>query len=209
MAAETLTTFLLIRHAVHELGGDTIVGRLAGVGLSSEGRAQAEGLVERLEGVAIDAVYSSPVQRTLETAGPLARSVDLRVEVCDDVQEIDYGDWTGRRLESLRDAPEWGRWNSFRSGSRAPSGESMIEVQTRVMACLMRLRQQHPSGCVVVFSHGDVIKAAVAYCLGAPLDLFQRIEISPTSISVIAVGDRGPWVVCTNSLARVSELPTL
>jgi probable phosphoglycerate mutase len=85
----------------------------------------------------------------------------------------------------------------------------MIDVQTRVMACLMRLRQQHPDGRVVVFSHGDVIKAAVAYCLGAPLDLFQRIEISPTSISVIVIGDRGPWVVCTNSLARVSELPTL
>jgi broad specificity phosphatase PhoE len=85
----------------------------------------------------------------------------------------------------------------------------MIAVQTRVMACLMQLRVAHRGQCVALVSHGDVIKTAVAYCLGVPIDLFQRIEISPGSISVIAVGELGPWILCTNNVARIAELPAL
>jgi broad specificity phosphatase PhoE len=96
MAAEALTTFLLIRHAVHELGGGTIAGRRPGVGLSPEGRAQAEDLADRLEGVRIDAVYCSPLERTMETALALATARDVAVQTCEDLQEIDYGEWTGR-----------------------------------------------------------------------------------------------------------------
>jgi len=208
MATDTLTTFLLVRHALHELGGGTIAGRRDGVRLSDEGRAQADELAGRLDGVRIDAVYSSPMERTLETSRPLARRIGAPVQVCEDLHEIEYGEWTGARLDSLRGAPEWVRWNSFRSGSRPPGGESMIDVQRRVVSCLMRLRRRHPAGRVVLVSHGDVIKAAVAYCLGAPLDLFQRIEISPASVNVIVIGDEGPWVVCTNSVTRLEQLPT-
>jgi probable phosphoglycerate mutase len=209
MAAEALTTFLLIRHAVHELGGGTIAGRRPGVSLSPHGREQADELVRRLEGVPIDALYCSPMERTQQTAGQLAAHRGVTVRTCEDIHEIDYGDWTGEQLVALRGGEQWDRWNSFRSGHRTPNGESMLEVQTRVVACLMRLREEHRGGCVALVSHGDVIKAAVAYCLGAPLDLFQRMEISPASVSVVAIGDLGPWVLCTNNVARLPELPTL
>lgn len=209
MAAEALTTFLLIRHAVHELGSETIAGRRSGVKLSPHGRAQADELVQRLDGVRIDALYASPMQRTQETAGPLAARLGVSTRTCADLHEIDYGDWTGQRLDALRGGQQWQQWNSFRSGHRTPNGESMLDVQTRVVACLLRLREEHRGQCVALVSHGDVIKAAVAYCLGAPLDLFQRMEISPASVSVVAFGDLGPWVMCTNSVARLPELPTL
>jgi len=208
MAADALTTFLLIRHALHELGGDTIAGRRPGVRLSPDGRVQADGLVPRLAGISVDALYCSPMERTQQTAAPLAAGLGLTVQTCEDLHEIDYGDWTGRRLDELRGGEHWERWNSYRSGHRVPNGESMLHIQTRVMALLMRLREEHRGERVALVSHADVIKAAVSYCLGAPLDLFQRIEISPASVSVVAVGDLGPWVLCVNNVGRLDGLPT-
>ncbi|MCU1504204.1 MAG: Phosphoglycerate mutase [Ilumatobacteraceae bacterium] len=202
-----MTTFLLIRHGVHELGGDRIAGRLPGVHLSAEGRAQAEQLVARLDGVPIDAVHASPMERTRETASPLARARALELELCEDLLEIDYGEWTGCHLDALGDDVRWRRWNSFRSGHRVPSGESMVEVQTRAAALVQRLSAQQPDGHIALVSHGDVIKALVAQYVGAPLDLFQRIEISPASVTVLVVEELGPWVVCVNHTDRLAELP--
>jgi probable phosphomutase (TIGR03848 family) len=209
VAPEALTTFLLIRHGLHGLGVDAIAGRRPGVRLSPDGRRQADALVSRLEGVRIDALYCSPMERTVETAGPLVARTGVALQICDDLHEIDYGDWTGQRLDELRGSGPWQQWNSFRSGHRAPNGESMLHIQTRVIALLMRLREEHRGECVALVSHGDVIKAAVAYCLGVPLDLFQRIEISPASISVIVIGDFGPHVLCTNNTAGPHGLPPL
>jgi probable phosphoglycerate mutase len=204
-----VTTFLLIRHALHELGGDRIAGRLPDVHLSPDGLAQAEQLAARLDGVRIDAVRASPMERTRETAAPLAARRGLRLETCDDLLEIDYGEWTGRPLDALREDERWRRWNTFRSGHRVPGGESMIEVQSRAFALLQRLSAQHPDGHLALVSHADVIKAVVAQCLGAPLDLFQRIEISPASVSVVVVAELGPWVVCVNHTDGLAALPAV
>jgi probable phosphomutase (TIGR03848 family) len=204
-----MTIFLLIRHAVHLLGSERIAGRMPDVHLSPRGQEQAQQLAKRLAAVPIRALYCSPITRAQETAQALAAQFDLPVQTCDDIQELNYGDWTGRTLEELRPLEQWKQWNSFRSGTRIPNGESMLEIQARIVSQMQRLKEQHPNEVVALVSHGDVIKAAVAYCLGVPLDMFQRIEISPASVSVVGIADYGPWVLCVNNTNEPGELPTL
>ena len=201
-----MTAFVFIRHGLHELGGDRIAGRMAGVHLSEAGRAQAAQLVPRLEGIRIDTLLCSPVARAVETATPLSHARGLDLHLCDQLIELDYGVWTGARLADLADDPRWRRWNEFRSGHRVPGGESMVEVQGRVVALLQRLAVEHPDGAFALVSHGDVIKAAVAHLLGSPLDLFLRIEISTASVTAVVVGELGPWVLCVNHTAELAQL---
>ena len=203
-----MTNFLLVRHGLHVFGADRIAGRTPAVDLSSAGRAQAEQLAERLAHIELHAIYCSPIERTVQTHAPLAARHGLTVTYSDALVEVDYGDWTGRRLDELAEDEEWRRWNAFRSGTRVPGGESMLEIQARVVAEMQRLTDRHPRQNVALVSHGDVIKAAIAYALGVPLDLFQRIEISPASVSVVQIESYGPWVLCVNNVADVAELPS-
>ena len=197
-----MTTFALIRHASHALLGHTIVGRLPGVQLSARGLREAEALASRLEGWPIQALYSSPLERARATAAAIADRLRLEVQAADELNEIDYGAWTNRTLADLREIPEWRRFNLFRSGSRIPGGESMVEVQDRMLQLIERLCCAHPEQTVALVSHGDVIKAARAYYLGVPLDLFGRIELSPASLSVIRVEPHGPQVLLINGLVE-------
>jgi probable phosphomutase (TIGR03848 family) len=199
-----MTVFYLIRHALHSLGGETIAGRTPGVHLSPDGQAQAAQLAERLAGVSLKAIYCSPLDRTRETAQPIAAKLGLPVQVCEELNELDFGDWSGQKLDDLRKLEKWRQFNSFRSGTRTPNGELMLETQARIICEMGRLRERHPDEYVALVSHGDVIKSAVAYCLGVHLDMFQRIEISPASVSVVAIADYGPWVLCVNN---TSDLP--
>jgi broad specificity phosphatase PhoE len=187
-----MTTFALIRNAEHGLLGHTIVGRAPGVRLSPEGVRQAEALAERLEGSSIRALYSSPRERARTTAAPIAARLRLEVQIPAELNEIDFGEWTNRTLADLRDVQEWRRFNIFRSGMRIPGGETMVEVQGRMLRLIERLCAIHPGQTVALIGHGDVIKATLAHYLGVPLDLFQRIEISPASISVVRVERYGP-----------------
>jgi probable phosphoglycerate mutase len=202
-----MTIFLLIRHAVHLLGSETIAGRMPDVHLSLRGQEQAQHLARRLADVPIHALYCSPITRAQETAQPLTAQFGLPVQICEDIQEINYGEWTGRTLEELRPQEQWKHWNSFRSGTRIPNGESMLEIQARVISCMQQLRERHPNEVIALVSHGDVIRAAVAYCLGVPLDMFQRIEISPASVSIIGLAEYGPSVLCVNNTNALGELP--
>ena len=197
-----MTTFALIRHASHALLGHTIVGRLPGVQLSARGLREAEALASRLEGWPIQALYSSPLERARATAAAIADRLRLEVQAADELNEIDYGPWTNRTLADLREIPEWRRFNLFRSGSRIPGGESMVEVQDRMLQLIERLRCVHPEQTLALVGHGDVIKAALAYYLGVPLDLFGRIELSPASLSVIRVEPHGPQVLLINGLVE-------
>jgi probable phosphomutase (TIGR03848 family) len=193
-----MTTFALIRHAEHGLLGHAIVGRAAGVRLSPEGSRQAEALAERLEASSIRALYSSPLERARATAAPSAARLRLEVQIADELNEIEFGEWTNRTLAELHDLEEWRWFNVFRSGSRIPGGEAMVEVQGRMLRLIERLCATHPGETVALISHGDVIKATLAYYLGVPLDLFQRIEISPASISVVRVERYAPEVLLIN-----------
>jgi probable phosphomutase (TIGR03848 family) len=193
-----MTTLALIRHASHGLVGRAIVGRAPRVPLSAEGLRQADALAERLEASSIQALYSSPLERACATAAPIAARLGVEVQIADELNEIDYGAWTNRTLAELHELEEWRRFNLFRSGSRIPGGETMIEVQERMLRLVERVCSAHPDRAIALISHGDVIKATLAYYLGVPLDLFQRIEISPASVSIVRIERYGPEVLLIN-----------
>ncbi len=199
-----MATFLFIRHGAHRLGPGWLVGRTPGIGLSEEGHAQAAGLVRRVGGLPISAVYSSPMERCRETAAPLAAHLGLTVRIAEGLNEVDFGEWTGRPFAERQGDPRWTRWNAMRSVSRAPGGESMVEVQGRIVELAARLAREHGDEVVALFSHGDVIRAALAHLLGVPLDLFQRIEISLASVSVVQLGEGGVRVLAVNNTGEVA-----
>lgn len=194
------TTVLLVRHGRTPTTGSTLPGRAPGLHLSEAGRAQAEAVAARLaslDGVA--AVYTSPLERTRETAAPIGRALGLRPRTERGLLECDFGDWTGRKLAELRKLAQWRTVQRYPSGFRFPAGESFTEMQRRVTATLARLVAAHPGATVVAVSHADPIKAAVADALGTHLDLFQRIVISPCSVSAVSFGADGPVVLAVNS----------
>jgi broad specificity phosphatase PhoE len=197
-----MTTFALIRHAAHGLLGDTIVGRMPGVALSPDGFEEAEQLAARLAASRVEVVYSSPLERAHRTAEEIAGRLGLEVQIADELNELDFGDWTNQKLTDLHALEEWWQFNRFRSGSRVPNGEAMIEVQCRLLRLIERLCALHPIQVVALVSHGDVIKAALAYYLGVPLDMFHRIEISPASVSIVRIEPYGAQVLLVNGLVE-------
>lgn len=195
-----MTTFHLIRHASNDyLVQNKIAGWLPNVHLNDTGRRQAEALAGRLGSEPIRAVYSGPLERAVETAEPLAHKFGLKVIPSEGLGEIRFGDWTDQSVPKLDQDPRWRRWNSFRSGTQAPKGDIMIEAQGRIVREMLRLRDIHPSETIALVTHGDPIKAAVAYFLGSPLDLFLRIDISPASVTTIALDENQPRVLRVNS----------
>src|SRR5947209_10471268 len=182
-----MTRFLLVRHAEHDfLTKRVIAGRQLGVHLNSLGRHQAEQLGESLALLPIDAIYCSPLERACETAAPLARKIKVEPNISEEFNEVDMGDWTNRSLAELDESPQWRQWNSFRSGTTAPNGEAMVDVQQRVLRKLSVLREKHQ--LVAIFTHADVIRATLVYFLGMPIDLLLRIEVAPGSVSAISIG---------------------
>jgi broad specificity phosphatase PhoE len=195
------TTVLLVRHAAHDRLDRVLCGRMPGVTLGEAGCSQAATLAERLGCEAVAAVYASPLARARETAELIARRLGLEVQVVDALNEIDLGDWSGRSFEELRGDSHWQRWNTARSLTRPPGGETMLEAQVRVVAAVERLCAAHPEESIVVVSHADVIKAALAHYLGLPLDATARFEIAPASISSLVVGAWGAKVLSLNEKA--------
>lgn len=193
-----MTTFHLIRHATNDYMGKTITGRMPGVSLNREGKRQAEHLATRLGNEPIAMILSSPLERAVETALPLAKQLGLDIQISEALNEIEFGDWTRQTFEHLATLDRWKQWNSFRSGGRIPDGETMIEVQARMIEEIQRLRAQYPEQTLAVFSHGDPIRAVLAYYLGVPLDLFQRIEVSPASLSTLTLNEHGPKIIAIN-----------
>jgi probable phosphomutase (TIGR03848 family) len=183
-----MTKFLLVRHATTDSVGKRLSGRLAGVHLNENGRQQASNLAEKLKGLSIAAVYSSPLERTVQTADAISKILDLKPIFCEDFLEINFGEWTNLTFQELDSEPQFKRFNSFRSFTRVPGGESMPEAQLRMIKGIEKLCHKHPDETVVIVSHSDLIKATIAYYSGIHLDMFQRIEISPASVSIIEMG---------------------
>jgi probable phosphoglycerate mutase len=192
--------FFLVRHAAHELVDRILCGRMPGVSLGEEGRAQARRVAERLARERIAAIHTSPLERAQETAAPIAEGLRLAPEVHEALNEIALGEWAGRSFEDLSQDPRWQSWNSARAMSRPPGGESMLEVQARAVGHLERARAAHPDQAVVLVSHADVIKAALLYFLGMPIDGYRLFDISPASISTLVVGDWGAKVLSMNEV---------
>jgi broad specificity phosphatase PhoE len=193
-----VTIFHLLRHGEHGLAGHVLVGRMPGVGLSERGRAEIDAVAERLAVQDIDALYASPLQRTRETAEIIGRRLDLPIGFRHDLLEIDFGEWTGATFDAIRNHPIWPLWSQHRSIAKVPGGETMRQVQRRIVEALMDLHQTHPDEIVLVVSHGDVIRAALVFALGMPLDLYSRLEISLASLSTIRVDAGGIRVLALN-----------
>ena len=193
-----MTRFLLVRHAAIDAHGRSLPGRSPGVHLNALGRQQAQALAQRLSGLPVAALYSSPLERAVETAEPIATLLGLQTATSEDFLELAFGDWTGRDIDDLAGQPAFRRFNEFRSCATIPGGESMLQAQARMVAGLERLRARHEQGSVVVVSHGDMIKGAIAHYAAIPLDLFQRIEISPASTSVVDLDDATVRILAVN-----------
>jgi probable phosphomutase (TIGR03848 family) len=195
-----MTELLLIRHAINDwVKTGRLAGWTPGVHLNPDGQVQARALGERLAGVPLAAIYSSPLERTMETAQAIAtHHPALTVQPLEQVGEVRYGQWQGAKLSALRRQKLWHTVQMYPSRAHFPSGEAIRQAQARAVDALEGLVMHHPGQRVAVVSHSDVIKLIVTHYLGAHIDLFQRIEISPASISIVRLGSDRPVIMCLN-----------
>jgi broad specificity phosphatase PhoE len=198
-----VTTFFVTRHAPHGLVDTVLVGRMPGANLDENGRAQARLIAGILADRDVTAIQSSPRERARETAQPIAERTGVPIEIAQAVDEIDVGDWTGRPFSALRDDPLWQHWNSARGSTRPPHGETMQELQARVVDHLYRISSDHPDARVVIVSHAEVIRAALLHVLELPLDDFWLLEIAPASVSTLLITGKQAEVI------RLNERPPL
>jgi probable phosphoglycerate mutase len=199
---------LLVRHGTTPTTGKLLPGRAGGLHLSEKGQAQAAAAAERIAalGTPPSAVYASPLERARETAAPIARALGLRVRTAPGLLEVDVGDWTEKPLARLARSKEWPTVQRWPQGFRFPGGESFAEMSLRSMDAVLALVAEHPGQTIVAVSHADPIKAIVAAAAGVPLDLMQRLVISPCSISALVFSPAGPLVLCVNSTGTLGEL---
>ena len=193
-----MTTVFLIRHGLTDQTGTRLPGRAPGLHLSEVGRAQAERLAERFDGVRLSAIVSSPLERCVETATPLAAAQRRPVTRRADLIEMETGDWTGRTLAGLRRTKLWGRIQRTPSQTAFPEGESFAAANARLVRAIAELAERHPRGRVAVVTHSDPIRMLLTHAAGAHLDRFQRMSVDPASVSVLAVGDGEPHLLVVN-----------
>ncbi|MGH2776030.1 MAG: MSMEG_4193 family putative phosphomutase [Actinomycetota bacterium] len=194
-----MTIFYLVRHGVTSHTGHRLSGRMPDIHLSDAGIAEAEVAATSLAKVRLKSIYSSPIDRCIETARTIAHKHHLVVRTRKDLTEVEYGTWTNKSLKTVARTKLWSSVQKWPSGTRFPGGESFVEIQSRGVAVLEDLRIRHPKDRICVVSHGDVIRLVLAHYLGIHLDLFQRILVTPASISVLSVTDSGPTVLTLNA----------
>ncbi len=195
------TLVLLVRHGATPTTGKVMPGRAPGLHLSEAGLAQAAAVAERLATLKLDAIYCSPLERACETATPTATATGLVPIEEPGLLEADVGEWTGQSLVSLAKLKEWRGVHGSPSTFRFPGGESLAELQARVVAVLDRVHAAHPGGTVACFSHSDPIRLGLVFALGAPLDAFGRVVVGTGSISALRFTDGfPPQVLTTNTV---------
>ncbi len=205
-ATRGVTRLVLARHAVTAQTGPLLSGRQPGIALSEEGRGQAAALGERLAALPVAAVYASPIERTTETAQAIACHHRLEVRALDGVLEADYGEWTGQKLAELAKTDLWKVVQRAPSRASFPGGESLAAMQARMVQALEGVVADHPGELVVVVSHADPIKAAIAHYTGVHLDLFQRIVVAPASVTAFAFSGAGVALLKCNDTGTLDDL---
>lgn len=205
---KSVSIIILVRHGHTPTTGKILPGRAKGLHLSELGKEQASKVATNLSMLDnVTAVYASPMERTLETAKPIASAFGLKVQRNRGLIEADFGKWTGRKLSDLRKLSDWEIVQKNPSLFRFPDGESFIEIQSRMVETITRISDKHRGEIVIAVSHADTIKAFLTAMLGTPLDLFQRLHISPCSVSPVILGNGSPFVLAVNaSGANISSL---
>jgi probable phosphoglycerate mutase len=203
-----MTQLLLIRHAVNEyVNTGKLAGWTPGVHLNDTGREQAKALGERLAPLPLRHIYTSPLERTRETAEAIhAHHTEIPLEEHTPIAEVRYGDWEGAKISDLRQRKMWGIVQEYPTRAYFPNGETMRGVQNRVVDAIEDLVVAHPGEMIALVFHADLIKMAVAHYLGVHLDNFQRIVISPASISTLILSHGRPFVANVNDTAHVQQL---
>ncbi len=200
-----VTTVLLVRHGLCDPVGRSIAGRGPGVHLNPAGRGQVEALATVLARLPIAAIYAGPLERARETAAPLGQQLGLPIRLSEELDELDYGEWTGRTLQSLAEDPLWQRYNRERGAVRIPGGETMGEVAARASRAMAAMCAAHAGALVAAVTHGDVIRALLAVCAGMALDHMLRLEIAPGSVSVVRFSP-DPQLLAVNWLPNLGGL---
>jgi probable phosphomutase (TIGR03848 family) len=201
-----MTTLVLVRHGHTDTAGKRLTGWTPGVHLNARGRREAERLVERLDGVRIDAVVSSPLERCRETAAPLAKARRLSVRIRRAWIETGYGEWTGRSIAQLTRTRLWRTVMHAPSNARFPGGESLLEVQARAVDAALEVAGEHPRGTVAVVSHADVIRLLLAHVAGAHPDHLHRWSVETGSISAVSLDGGVPRLLAVNDTGDLAFL---
>jgi probable phosphoglycerate mutase len=161
------------------------------VSLDELGRRQAQALADRFSRERVDVVQTSPRRRCQQTARPIAGRIGVPARIVAAVDEINCGEWSGRTFAELGGNPKWREWNASRATARPPGGESMAEVQLRIIGHLERMRSIHPGGRIVIVSHCDVIRAALLHCRDTPLDHYGQISLGPAAVAILEIDAKG------------------
>jgi len=198
-----VTLLLLMRHGTNDWVHGRLAGWTPGVHLNDEGKAQAAALSERLGDLPIAAIYTSPLERCVETATAIARPRGLDLRLVEQIGEVRYGEWQGAELKELYKHELWPGVQFYPSGTRFPNGETLGEAQMRMVQALDGLRERHPKETIAVFSHADIIKLAIAHYVGMHMDLFQRLVINPCSLTAIAFERMGPRLLAFNDMGSI------
>jgi probable phosphomutase (TIGR03848 family) len=197
---------LLIRHAVTDSVGKRLTGRAPGIDLSPQGREQAGRLAKALSGIPLAGLYASPLERCIQTAEFIAAGRGVAVTPLPEVLEVDFGRWTGRPLAQLARTRLWREVQRSPGTVRFPGGESMTEAQRRAVDAINAIAARHRRGIVGVVSHGDVIRLALAHFAGVHIDLFQRLIVSPGSVSAVALERSEPRILAINHTIGLGDL---
>jgi probable phosphomutase (TIGR03848 family) len=187
-----MTIFYLARHAVTDVTGKRLPS--PEVPLNEAGRTQALTLGAALAEVEFDAIYASPIMRAMETARAIAAHHKARVQVRDAIADVDYGKWVNRSLGPLTKTKLWQKVRIWPSAVRFPGGETIREVQMRALGEIEKIAEEVPDGVVCCVSHADVIRLVIAHYMGVHIDLYQRMSISPASVSLLSLTEAGPYI---------------
>jgi broad specificity phosphatase PhoE len=193
-----MSTLFFVRHVEHVLQHQVLLGRRDDAPLSSDGLKQLGHLLDRLRDEPATAIYSSPRQRARATAEVIASAHGLPVQICKQLDELDYGDWSGRPLDELARDPKWQRWNTARSKECPPNGEGMRALQERIVKLAEELAHRHLNETLICVTHAEPIRALMLHVCGMPLDEFAQVDVPPGSITPIRVFPESRLLQCVD-----------
>lgn len=201
--------FLFIRHGENDYTKkNKLAGRLPKVHLNDYGMNQAQALSKALKETPITAIYSSPLERAMETATPIAKSIGLTIQKEKGLLETNVGSWQGKSLKRLYLHKHWKVIQRAPSRAQFPNGETFYECQNRIVATIDAISSKHkPKDIVACVFHADPIKLAVAHYIGLPLDHFQRLGCDTGSVSAVYIGEMGANLMKLNQRPPFDFLP--
>ena len=190
---------MFIRHAETTARPDVLLGRNNEVGLSSRGFERANRLAQYLKGLPIQELWSSPLRRAVQTATPIAEQLATPIQLSESLNELDYGRWTGRCFNELEGDSGWRSFNYERHSAQIPGGESVQALERRVVEQIHKWNRKYAGQCIAAVTHAEIIRVAVLLALGRSSNSYDRIEISPCSVTILQWDAGQGRIMCMNA----------